>query len=329
MVFETLDKLIEKALVTEIESSVYEVHDIIREFFYSRLNPTKKKEYHKKAAEYYQNQKEELAFLEAAFHLIRSQSQEEAAKLIIDRAQMVIEKGYHEEVMNVLMSFDHKLKTQFLSQIHKLKGQILDILRTRLQKYENATLARLLIAEGSYSEAIAVLDQVLSEAMKVDRIFLTIDVEILRAIAFHAEGMRAESQAAFNHALALAEPEGFMRVFLDHGEKIMPLLLTAHKESDQLSILTYIERLLNASEVQISDTRPVSSREREVFLEPLSDREIEVLNLLPSSLSSTEMADELSISVNTLRSHLKSIYSKLGAHSRYEAISRAREADLL
>lgn len=220
-------------------------------------------------------------------------------------------------------------RSQIFTSTESEKGQILDILRTRLQKYENATLARLLIAEGSYSEAIAVLDQVLSEAMKVDRIFLTIDVEILRAIAFHAEGMRAESQAAFNHALALAEPEGFMRVFLDHGEKIMPLLLTAHKESDQLSILTYIERLLNASEVQISDTRPVSSRQREVFLEPLSDREIEVLNLLPSSLSSTEMADELSISVNTLRSHLKSIYSKLGAHSRYEAISRAREADLL
>jgi LuxR family maltose regulon positive regulatory protein len=65
------------------------------------------------------------------------------------------------------------------------------------------------------------------------------------------------------------------------------------------------------------------------LVEPLSERESDVLHLLPSSLSSTEMAGELSISVNTLRSHLKSIYSKLDAHSRYEAIVRAKELGLL
>jgi ATP/maltotriose-dependent transcriptional regulator MalT/DNA-binding MarR family transcriptional regulator len=127
MEYETLDKLIEKALVTEIESSVYEIHDIIREFFYSRLTPAKKQEYHKKAAKYYQKQRQKLSFLEATYHLIKSDSQKEAAKIIIDKAPVVIESGYHEEVMNVLMSFDHTLDSKFLSKIHRLKGQILDI----------------------------------------------------------------------------------------------------------------------------------------------------------------------------------------------------------
>jgi tetratricopeptide (TPR) repeat protein len=127
MEYETLDKLIEKSLVTEVEPSIYELHDIIREFFYSRLTPDKRKRYHGKAAVYYSKKKDELAFIEASYHLLQSGKQKDAAKLIIDRAPVVIERGYHEEIMNILMSFNYSLDTKFLSQIYKLKGQILDI----------------------------------------------------------------------------------------------------------------------------------------------------------------------------------------------------------
>jgi LuxR family maltose regulon positive regulatory protein len=209
------------------------------------------------------------------------------------------------------------------------KGEIGDILRSRLQKYENAIMARLLVAEGRFPEAIALLDQVITEAKKADRIFLMIDAEILRAIAFQADGMRSDSLTALNHALTLAEPAGFMRVFLDHGAKTKELLEIARTELNEPSILAYIDRLLNACSPKISEKQPTPGRQREKIIEPLSDRELEVLRLLPSSLSSTEMAEELSISVNTLRSHLKSIYAKLDAHSRYEAIARARESNLL
>jgi LuxR family maltose regulon positive regulatory protein len=209
------------------------------------------------------------------------------------------------------------------------EGKIRDILRTRLQKYENATLARLFIAEGRYSAAIALLDQVIVEAKKADRIFLMIDAEILRAIAFQAQDLRKESLAAFTHALTLAEPEGFMRIFLDHGENTKELLEYACQELEDPSILRYIDRLLHAYSPRISEHYPIPGHRRDEIIESLSDREIEVLQLLPSSLSSTEMAEELSISVNTLRSHLKNIYAKLGAHSRYEAIARARESNLL
>jgi LuxR family maltose regulon positive regulatory protein len=93
--------------------------------------------------------------------------------------------------------------------------------------------------------------------------------------------------------------------------------------------MLYCQRLLDAYATKSENLPEKDYNKAEELIEPLSDRELDVLHLLPSSLSSTEMAKELSISVNTLRSHLKSIYAKLEAHSRYEAITRAKELGLL
>jgi ATP/maltotriose-dependent transcriptional regulator MalT len=125
--YEIVDNLREKAMLVEVEPNYYEIHDIIREFFYSRLSPKKRVEYHRKAAKYYENLNHELSFVETAYHLIQSNNQDEAADLIIAHAPTVIDKGYHEEIMNIILGFDHNLKTQYLSQIYKIKGQILDI----------------------------------------------------------------------------------------------------------------------------------------------------------------------------------------------------------
>ena len=125
--FEVIDKLMEKSLLIEVQDDEYELHDIIREFFYSRLSPKKRIEYHRKAAKYYQQHDDELAFVETAYHLIQSNNQDEAAKLIIDNAPTVINKGFHEDIMNIVTSFDHNLKTEYLAEIYKIKGQILDI----------------------------------------------------------------------------------------------------------------------------------------------------------------------------------------------------------
>jgi LuxR family maltose regulon positive regulatory protein len=208
-------------------------------------------------------------------------------------------------------------------------GAVGDLLRSRLRKYENTTLARLYIAQGRYEDALSILEQTLIEAKQLDRVFLIIDAEILRAIAFQAKRNKAESMAAMSAALTLAEPENFMRIFLDHGETVMELLEQARREFEDSEIITYTTRLLNAYSSQVAQTQPAPSQEKREVIEPLSERELEVLRLLPSSLSSTEMAGELSISVNTLRSHLKSIYAKLSVHSRYEAIARAKAIGLL
>ena len=113
--YDTLDKLIEKSLVKEVEPRVYEIHDIIREFFYSRLTPKKRIQYHHKAAKYYEEQSKELAFVEAAYHLIQSNDQNAAAKLVIKNAPTMVDKGFHEEIMNVLMGFGHNVKTEYIS----------------------------------------------------------------------------------------------------------------------------------------------------------------------------------------------------------------------
>jgi tetratricopeptide (TPR) repeat protein len=125
--YEIVDKLLAKTLIVEVHTNMYELHDIIREFFYSRISPKKRVEYHRKAAKYYQQQEDDMSFLETAYHLIQSQNQDEAAQLIINHAPTVIDKGYHEEIMNIIMSFDHNLKSEYLSEIYKIKGQILDI----------------------------------------------------------------------------------------------------------------------------------------------------------------------------------------------------------
>jgi LuxR family maltose regulon positive regulatory protein len=94
-------------------------------------------------------------------------------------------------------------------------------------------------------------------------------------------------------------------------------------------MLDYIDNLLKAFKPLDIERQSVSSIPPKQAGEKLSEREQDVLRLLPSSLSSTDMAAELSISVNTLRTHLKNIYAKLNAHSRYEAIERAKEIGLL
>jgi LuxR family maltose regulon positive regulatory protein len=218
------------------------------------------------------------------------------------------------------------------SRESRLSGEgskVEDLLRTRLWKYENAIIVRLLIAEGKYTEAIHLSDQIIAEAKKANRIFLEIDVEILRAIAFWEAKSTSAAINTLINALKLAEPDGFMRVFLDHGDRIIELLEKARLAIEEPKLLTYIDLLLNAHSIKVKKLPETQGSKAKELAEPISERELEVLQLLPSSLSSTEMASELSISVNTLRSHLKSIYAKLGAHSRYEAIARAKELGML
>jgi LuxR family maltose regulon positive regulatory protein len=208
-------------------------------------------------------------------------------------------------------------------------SKVEDLLRTRLWKYESAIIVRLLIAERQYSEAIKLADQIITEAKKAKRVFLEIDVEILRAIAYWEAKSTTAALNSLSNALRLAEPGGFIRVFIDHGERIIGLLEYAHRTIEEPKLRTYLDRLIDAFSNKAEISSPIPRPQKNGLTEPLSERELEVLQLLPSSLSSTEMAGELSISVNTLRSHLKSIYAKLDAHSRYEAIARAKDLGLL
>jgi LuxR family maltose regulon positive regulatory protein len=150
-----------------------------------------------------------------------------------------------------------------------------------------------------------------------------IEILALQALALQRQGDILPAVTALERALSLAKPEGYVRIFVDEGEPMAELLRHAAYRG---IAPTYVAKLLAAFELE---GLAVSPSNLQPLIEPLSERELEVLRLLTTHLSSTEIADELVISVNTVRSHIKSIYSKLNVHSRMDAVQRARELELL
>jgi LuxR family maltose regulon positive regulatory protein len=200
-----------------------------------------------------------------------------------------------------------------------------DYYAARLYKYELPVLARLRLAEDRYQDVLDMLQELESLAERANRPFLLIESEILRARTFHAMGDTESSLAALRRALDLARPQDLMRVFLTEGEDVIELLQNVRSEGDSPELNDYIDRMLQ----KIGLSALVRPSPTQDLLEPLSPRELEVLRLLPTELTAKELADELVISVNTVRSHMKNIYAKLGVHSRRQAVIRASELDLL
>lgn len=199
----------------------------------------------------------------------------------------------------------------------------------RLHKYEVLVAARMWLAEGRPEETLGILDQQLVELDNITRPALVIETELLRAQAFQEKKEMELAVQALEHALSMAEPEGFVRIFIDEGEKLRVLCMKARNKIHVESLRSFLDELLLAFP---SGHKPLLRHESlmaDLLIEPLSGREIQVLRLLPSSLSNQEIADELFISIHTLRSHLKSIYTKLGVHSRLEAIEMAGKLKLL
>ena len=205
---------------------------------------------------------------------------------------------------------------------------------------ERLSLARLLIAQGKSGEAARSLEQPLQQAEADERVPWVIAMSILRALALHAQGDVETALASLERALSLAEPEGYVRVFLDEGPAMAELLrkvLGAQRKgrraASQGIASGYVSRLLVAFDVSERGTRPPgetsSDTHTQPLIEPLSKRELEVLRLLASGLSNPEIAQELFIARSTVRSHVKSIYSKLNVHKRWDAAQRARDLGLL
>lgn len=207
----------------------------------------------------------------------------------------------------------------------------------RHQEYR--TLARVLIAQGELGDALSLLARLLEMAGAAGAVGLAIEVLVVKAVALQARGQVDQALATLKRALALAEPEGYVRIFIEEGTPMIQLLRQA---TARRIAVDYASRLLAALEAETADEQFALSlsKERalgegpvlsgvEGWVEPLSEREVEVLRLLITHLSRREIADELCISVNTVRFHIKNIYGKLGVHSRSDAVRRAEELRLL
>ncbi|MFC2029226.1 LuxR C-terminal-related transcriptional regulator, partial [Chloroflexota bacterium] len=211
-----------------------------------------------------------------------------------------------------------------------------------------ADLARVLVATGRSGEALPLIEQLVEAAFSMGRQGDAIRYLALQALALHEQGDTRSALASLEQALALAEPEGYIRVFIDEGEPMAGLLtriLEAQRKGRGVTSSRvspdYIGTLLAAFDPGTKDQGPIRETETRpsstilcrtagsIPVEPMSERELEVLRLMAAGLKHREIADELFISLNTVRHHARNIYGKLGVNSRAQAIAKATDLRLL
>jgi LuxR family maltose regulon positive regulatory protein len=197
------------------------------------------------------------------------------------------------------------------------------------------TLARVLIAQGKQDEALGLLARLLEVAEASGAIGYAIENLALQAIALQAQDEIDQALATLERALALAEPEGYVRTFADEGAPMAALL---RKAAAWGLYPDYVDKLLAALESEIKGERktPSSSPSSAIpgpgsspLVEPLSEREIEVLRLIAAGMSNREIADELFLAIGTVKKHINNIFGKLSVRKRTQAVARARELGML
>ncbi|MEM7028575.1 MAG: tetratricopeptide repeat protein [Chloroflexota bacterium] len=203
-----------------------------------------------------------------------------------------------------------------------------------LLEIDYLVFARILIADGNSQEAQTLLDKLETTAKDGGRITRLIEVYILKALAYQSLGEREAGLSQLEQALILAEPEGYIRIFVDEGEGLIPLL---KQIAGRGLAVDYIRQLLPLFDQQSSISSPERA-EREshlaenssanMLLNPLTERELTTLRYLATELTIPEIAEQLIVAPSTVRSYVKNIYSKLDVHTRMEAVNRGRAVGL-
>jgi LuxR family maltose regulon positive regulatory protein len=192
------------------------------------------------------------------------------------------------------------------------------------------------------------LDRLLQAAEEGGRMGSVIEILVLQAfahqaLAHQAQGSTTSALAPLERALTLAEPEGYIRIFVDEGKPLAELLTRFIAKDGTLRFKEYILKLLSAfemhKEIYPSGSTTVEKNRSSLLakqavgpqplIEPMSKRELEVLKLLRTDLNGPEIARELMVSLSTLRTHTQNIYAKLGVNNRRAAVRHAEELDLL
>ena len=223
------------------------------------------------------------------------------------------------------------------SQIHKLSvADELDY----LHEFEHITLARVLVAHyrkdgvtQSIDDALALLERLRKAAEQGGRGGSVIEIMTLQTLAYQAQGNIALALQSLAETLSLAEPERYVRLFIDEGLPMAELLHAAKLKGIRPAYTTRL-LTLSASKIEqrldksdISTQTPVSSTIATV--DPLSTRELEILSLIAVGKKNQEIADQLIISLNTVRYHTKNLYRKLGVNKRTQAVAKAQAQGLI
>jgi LuxR family maltose regulon positive regulatory protein len=195
-------------------------------------------------------------------------------------------------------------------------------------QFEYIVLSRVLInlgreyqEENYLSQAQDLLNRLISVIKPSGCLRETVEILALQALTFEVQGLHAQALNPLKEALTLAEPEGFIRTFIDEGEPMRDLLRQMHSQNIAKD---YVSKLLVAFETR----KAIRKITPQPLIEPLTERELEVLRLLSTELTGPEIAHELSVSLNTLRTHTKNIYSKMNVTNRRAAVRAADELEL-
>lgn len=202
-----------------------------------------------------------------------------------------------------------------------------------LREFEHITLAKALLARyrtehdaRDMRAASRLLERLLAEAERGSRAGSVIAILALQALACGARGDLSRALDCLERALQMAEPEGYVRVFVDEGEAMRDLLRQAAARGIGG---THARRLLLAFDEPDTPASVAARTEAAGLAEPLTAREIEVLRLIAAGMRNQEIADQLFISLSTVKRHIANAYGKLGVSHRAEALARANELDLL
>ncbi|HEY6542376.1 MAG TPA: LuxR C-terminal-related transcriptional regulator [Ktedonobacteraceae bacterium] len=317
----------------------------------------------------------------ATQHLLRSKELGELAGLPQNRyrwcvamARILAAQGDLDGALDLLQEAERLYVSDFFPNVHPLAawktrmwvaqgrvGEAFDWAREHglsgaldlsyLREFEHITLVRILLArsksdrtEHSIHDAMDLLERLLHAAEAGERTGSIIEILMLQALAHQVQGDLSAALVPLERALSLAEPEGYVRIFVDEGLPMAVLLAKLHEHARKRSRvaltnvpLTFIERLLallRGERVQegispaatSSASAPVPAQS---LLDPLTERELEVLRLIAAGLSNRAIAARLVLALSTVKSYVNTIYGKLQVESRTQAVARARALHLL
>jgi LuxR family maltose regulon positive regulatory protein len=191
-----------------------------------------------------------------------------------------------------------------------------------LREAEYFSLGYVFLASGKYDQVLELTRWLQNAAESTGRVGSLIETFVLRALAHQATGDLHQALDSLERALTIAQPEGYIRVFVNQGKPMAELLRRAGTQGLEPH---FVARLLPEID-QIFSGPPA---EAQPLIEPLTKRELEVLQLLAAGLSNAEIADQFVITVGTVKAHTASIYQKLNVNRRSQAVARARELKIL
>ncbi len=324
----------------------YRYHHLFAEVLRQRLQqttPTQVPVLHLRASRWFEQQG---LIVEAVSHALAASAFEEAAHLTEQHTWTYVpgnqKRALHEQLQSLsetlILAYPslRPLYALALMNTHHCEADsahLQTIEQGYLREQEYLTLVRVRIAEERISptatgltEELFLLERLLDEAEAKMRLHSVLEVLILLAMALEVQGNHTRALVTLGRALALAEPEGYLYLFLDEGP---PLLALLHQAQQHGLAQGYVAKLLAAaSKTGLTDSSRQAPQPSSL-MEPLTARERDVLRLVLEGFSNREIAGQLVLSVNTVKKHVLNIYGKLNVQSRTQAIAKARVLHLL